>query len=194
MSGVTTIQRRTRSSRCGQPHVAVVEHRGGVEQDFKDQDGDGRRAERRHHAQLDPHRQQNLDRMKAYAGRNIELEVGVVHAMQAPEGRHRMEQNVLEIDGQIEQDDAKRDCRPSRQVEGVEQSPASGFGQQRQAQPRQSGKAAARGPYPARQRRCWRASACAGRSSGRDAAPAVPKLTIAARMRQRRPARMTRFV
>ena len=100
--------------------VPVIEHRGGVEQNFKDQDGERWRAERCHHAQLDPHRQQDLDRMKAYAGRNIELEVGVVHAVQAPEGRHRVEQNVLQIDGQIEQDDAKRNGRPSGNVESVE--------------------------------------------------------------------------
>ena len=37
--------------------------------------------------------------MKAYPGRDIELEVGVVHAVQTPEGRHRMEKNVLKVDG-----------------------------------------------------------------------------------------------
>ena len=67
--------------------------------------------------------------MKADAGRNIEFEVGMVHAVQAPKGRHGVEQDVLEIDGQIEQDDADRDGYPSWNIEGVEQSPASGFGQ-----------------------------------------------------------------
>ena len=84
-------------------HVAVVEHRGGVEQHLEDQHGDGRRAQRRDHAELDAHRQQDLDRVEARAGRHVELEVGVVHAVQPPQRRHGVEQHVLQVDGEIEQ-------------------------------------------------------------------------------------------
>jgi hypothetical protein len=38
-------------------------------------------------AELDDHRQQDLDRMKSHAGRDIEFEIGMVHPVQAPQHR-----------------------------------------------------------------------------------------------------------
>ena len=92
----------------------MVEHRGGVEQHLEDQHCDCRRAERRDDAELDPHGQQNLDRMEAHAGGHVELEIGMVHAVQPPERRHRMEQHVLEVDGEIEKDHRGDDGEPGR--------------------------------------------------------------------------------
>ena len=42
--------------------------------------------------------------MEAHARRHVELEVGVVHAVQPPQRRHRVEQHVLQVDREIEQD------------------------------------------------------------------------------------------
>ena len=41
--------------------------------------------------------------MKARPGGHVEIEVGVVHAVQAPQGRHGMKHDVLKIDGEIKQ-------------------------------------------------------------------------------------------
>ena len=113
-----------------QAHIAVVEHRGGVEQHLEDQHRHGRRAEGGDDAELDTHRQQDLDRMEAHAGRHVELEVGVVHAVQPPQRRHRMEQHVLQVDGEIEQDDRGDDGKPGRRVQRVQESPAMFLGEQ----------------------------------------------------------------
>ena len=43
--------------------------------------------------------------MKARPGGHVEIEVGVVHAVQAPQGRHGMKHDVLKIDGEIKQRD-----------------------------------------------------------------------------------------
>jgi hypothetical protein len=55
--------------------------------------------------ELDEHRQQNLDRVETQPGADVELEVGVVHAVEPPQGRHRMEEDMLEIDREVEDDD-----------------------------------------------------------------------------------------
>ena len=87
-----------------QPHVGVIEHRSCVEEDLEDQHRYRRRAKRRNDGELDHHRQHDLDRMKPRSRRHIELEIGVVHAMQPPKGWHRMEEHMLEIDDEIEHD------------------------------------------------------------------------------------------
>jgi hypothetical protein len=65
-------------------HIRMIEHRGGVEQDLEHQHGQRRRADCRHHDELDQEREHDLDRMEAHARRDIDVEIGVVHAMQAP--------------------------------------------------------------------------------------------------------------
>ena len=101
-----------------QAHVAVVEHRGGVEQHLEDQHGNRRRAERDDHGQLDHHREQDLDGVEAQPGGDVEVEIGVMHAVQPPQQRHGMEQHVLQVDGEVEQDDRDRDGDPGRQRRG----------------------------------------------------------------------------
>ena len=41
--------------------------------------------------------------MKTGAGGDIEIEIGVVHPVQPPKRRHRMDHNMLQIDGEVEQ-------------------------------------------------------------------------------------------
>ena len=112
MSGVTTSQRSVRPA-AKQPNVTVIEHRGGVQQHLEDQDGDRWRAERGHHPELDHHGQDDLDRMEAQPGRDVEFEVRMVHPVQPPEQRHRVEQHVLKIDREIEADDRCRHFQPT---------------------------------------------------------------------------------
>ena len=84
------------------PKVAVVEHRGGIENDLEEQNGDHGRSEQEYHSELDGHGEQNLDGVEPEPGRYIELEVGVVHAMNPPECGNGVKQDVLTVDGQIE--------------------------------------------------------------------------------------------
>ena len=71
--------------------------------------------------------------MKAQAGGGVKIEIGVVHPVQPPEPRHRMEHHVLEIDRQIEQQYRDHDRDPERCVNVVEESPATVLGHDRKA-------------------------------------------------------------
>ena len=106
------------------PHVAVVEHRGRIQQNLEDQHGDGRRAESRHDRQFDGHGQQDFDRVKAGAGGDVEIEIGVVHPVQPPERGHRVEHDVLEIDREVEEDDRQRHGEAIGDRGNIEQTPA----------------------------------------------------------------------
>lgn len=83
-------------------NVRVIEYRCSVEQHFECQNRERRRAHGSDHSELDKHRQQNLDRMKAQPRTNIEFEIGVMHPMQAPEARNGMKEHVLQIDREVE--------------------------------------------------------------------------------------------
>ena len=98
-------------------HVTVVEHRGSVQQPLEDQHRDGGRSEHGNHGELSPHREQDLDGVKAQPRGDIELQVGMVHAMQAPEDGDRMEQHMLQIDRQIEGQQRNRQGEREGQVE-----------------------------------------------------------------------------
>ena len=77
----------------------MVEHCRGVEQHFEHQNRNGRWPQRGDDSKLDAHRQQDFDGMEAQSRRHVEFEIGVVHAVQPPQGRHSMKHHVLEIDG-----------------------------------------------------------------------------------------------
>ena len=40
--------------------------------------------------------------MEPETGGHVELKIGMVHAMETPERRHRMKHHMLEIDGEIQ--------------------------------------------------------------------------------------------
>src|SRR5713101_3890807 len=56
-----------------QADIAVIEHRGRVQQDLKREYRERRRSQRSNRAQLDQHRQTDLDRMKASSRGHIEV-------------------------------------------------------------------------------------------------------------------------
>ena len=88
----------------------MIEHCRRIEHHLENQHCKCRRTERKDHGELDRHRQKYLDRMESGAGGHIEIEVGVVYAMQTPESGDRMKQHVLKKDGKIENDDASEDA------------------------------------------------------------------------------------
>jgi hypothetical protein len=101
MSGVTSTAGAAAHRPAGQPDVAVVEHRRGIEQHLEHQHRRGRRAEHGDHRELDQHREDDLDRMEACAGGDVVVGVGVVHLVQAPQQGHRMDHDVLQPDGEV---------------------------------------------------------------------------------------------
>ena len=83
--------------------------------------------------ELDEQGKQDLDRVEAHAGRHVDVEVGVMHAVQPPQHRHRMEQHVLQIDGKIEQNHGHERRGDEGNGDDVEQSPAARLAHQRDA-------------------------------------------------------------
>jgi hypothetical protein len=71
------------------------------------------------------HREDDLDRMEACAGGDVVVGVGVVHLVQAPEQGHRMDHDVLQVDGEIHGRDRDDEGGPLRQGQVVEQAPAA---------------------------------------------------------------------
>ena len=53
--------------------------------------------------------------------------------MQSPKGGYRVEEDVLQVDGEIEEYDRERNGHPSRNTEGVEKPPLSHLCQHREA-------------------------------------------------------------
>src|SRR6516164_9999006 len=56
----------------------------------------------------------DLDRVKTHAGGHVELEVGMMHAMQPPQRGHGVKEDVLEIDREVEDHDRDDDACPPR--------------------------------------------------------------------------------
>ena len=107
-----------------QVDIGVVEERGGVEQHLEQEHRDGGRAEGCDHRQLDPHRDQDLDRVKTQAGGGVEVEIGMVHPVQPPEPGNGVEHDVLQVDREVEQQHRDQDRDPGGHVDDVEQAPA----------------------------------------------------------------------
>jgi hypothetical protein len=125
MSGVTSTQRSARSSCRRQADVAVVEHRGGVEHHFEDHHGDHRRPEHADGGELDQHRQNDFQRMKARAGGQVVIQIGVMHSMQPPQQRHGMHHDVLQPDDEVHRDHRQRHGKHEGHLEMVQQAPTA---------------------------------------------------------------------
>ena len=63
--------------------------------------------------------------MKPRTRGDVYIDVGVVHTMQAPENRHRVKQHMLQVDGEIQQEDGDADRQEGRKrPNSMEHSPA----------------------------------------------------------------------
>jgi len=60
--------------------------------------------------------------MEAQSRGHVELRVGVVHAVEAPQGRDGVKKDVLEVDGEIEDHHGTDEGDPSRHVHGVKEA------------------------------------------------------------------------
>ena len=113
--------------------IAVVEHGCRVQEHLEDQDGDGRRPERRDNHHLYAQRQRYFQGMKAEACGDVEIEVRVMHAVQPPQCRDHMEQDMLHVYCEIEHDHGYENGEPHRQRNGVQQPEARILGVDRNA-------------------------------------------------------------
>ena len=59
--------------------------------------------------------------METRARGHVKIQVGVVHAVQAPQQRHGVEHHVLQIDRQVQRQHREHDYEEVRKVEEVEQ-------------------------------------------------------------------------
>ena len=76
--------------------------------------------------------QDNLKRVKTQPRGHVELKVGVMHAMQPPERRHGMKEHVLQVDGEVQEDDRDHNAPPGRKRDHIEESPAMRLGNERE--------------------------------------------------------------
>lgn len=100
-------------------NVGVVEQRGGVEEDFEEQDCQRRRSQGGDYSELDHHRQGNLDWVETVAGGCVNVEIRMMHAVQAPKDRDAVEDPMLKVNGEIEQDDRNDNLEPRWPGEGI---------------------------------------------------------------------------
>ena len=104
--------------------VAVVEHGGGIEQNFEKEDAERRCADRGNGGKLNYERQEYLGGMEPGAGGDIDVQVSMVHAMKPPQDRLVMKDPVLNVDHQIEREPGSNDGNPARDRHDIEQTPS----------------------------------------------------------------------
>ena len=169
-----------------QRHVAVVEHRRGVEQHLEDQHRERRHAERHDRRHLDRQREHDFERMEAHAGGHVDIEIGVVHAVQPPQHRHVMEDDMLEVDHQIERDHADQRSPPRPASRAWQTGPSRVRPRSGPRRPRWPAPAAA--PPRCRSPGCrdCRASAASGRPSSGGAGRTIPTAPWRRKRRLRR--------
>ena len=121
MSGVTTTSRSTRSSHSGRRTLPWLNIDVALSSTSKSQHRQGRRRGS-DHADLDAQRQQDFERVEAHAGRDVEVQVGVVDPVQPPQEGHGVEHDVLEVDREVHGEEGKWKCHPCWRTENLEQS------------------------------------------------------------------------
>ena len=66
--------------------------------------------------------------MEAESGRDIKRQVRVMHSVRPPQRGHGVKEDMLQIDGEVEQDDGGYDCDPRRQRDQMKEAPSAGVG------------------------------------------------------------------
>ena len=94
--------------------ITVVENRRGVQDDFKGEGGPNRCSQRNNDHRFVGEREEYLDRMKTEAGRGIESKISMVDLMQTPQQGEGMEETVLDVEGEVEDEEGDRDGEPER--------------------------------------------------------------------------------
>ncbi|GER05581.1 hypothetical protein JCM17846_32630 [Iodidimonas nitroreducens] len=69
--------------------------------------------------------------MKPQARGHVEFQIGVMHAVQPPQGGHGVEHHMLEIDGEIEREQRPDEDEPNGRLDDIEETPAPRLRRQR---------------------------------------------------------------
>src|SRR5262249_48606726 len=95
-----------------QAQVAVVKKRIGLENYFVERESRQRGANQEHLGDAEERREQDLAKMEAKPGRDIELRIDVVDVMKTPEKGNSMIKQVPIIEAQIEQQKGHEELHP----------------------------------------------------------------------------------
>jgi hypothetical protein len=104
--------------------IAMSEKRAAVQSYFEDQDSEGRGTKDEDSGYFDKHGKYYFYGMEAHSSSHVNVQVCVVHHVQAPKYRYGVERDVLKVDDEIEGNDPDYDCGPSRQMIVIKQPPA----------------------------------------------------------------------
>ncbi len=117
----------------GELQVAVAEHGRRVQDDLEEDHRHGGGAEKVDEPQLDRHGEDDLERVEADPRGEVEVEIGVVDHVQAPQRRQVVEEDVLHVDEEVEEHDADHDGCPVGDLKIVQQPPPFTAAQQGEA-------------------------------------------------------------
>jgi len=79
----------------------VIEQAGGIEENLKENHGQRHNCQNKNCCDLDSHGEKNFQGVEANSGRCIEIEIRMVHHVQAPKDGERVEHGMLNIDSKI---------------------------------------------------------------------------------------------
>ena len=136
MRGVTITRFERALEADGQPHVAVVEERVGLEAELVRPVDAGAEPEHRHLRDAEAGRERDLDEVEAQRRRDVEAGVEVVHVVEAPEQRDAVVGAVPPVEARVEQQEGERPLERRRQRDPAEEAerPVGGEAQRPQHQ------------------------------------------------------------
>lgn len=114
----------------GNPDVAVVEPGSSIQHRRKDNYRHDWRPNQGYCRQLDPDGYNYFDRMETIACSDVDIKVGVMHPVEAPENRQKMEEHMLEINDKVEDHDSQGILDPAWQVDDIQDAPPAFLSEQ----------------------------------------------------------------
>ena len=92
----------------------MVKNRRGVQDDFKGDSSPSRCSQRNNDNRFVGEREKDLDGMKTEAGRGIDSKISMMDLMHTPHKGDGMEEAVLDVEGEVEDENGDRDGEPER--------------------------------------------------------------------------------
>jgi len=122
-SGEALIFRRPRTVEPSrQRDIGMVEHGAGVEDHLEQEHRQGRSAKRHHHHDLPQHGERDLDGVKPHRRGHVDVAIGVMHLVQAPEQRNFVRGQMLHPDGKVEHQERHHHLDPFRPGDLVQEA------------------------------------------------------------------------
>ena len=112
-------------NRLRQTHVAVIEQACRIQENLKENYGQRGNPQNKNRPHLDGHGKENLQGVETNPGRCVEIEICVVHHVQAPKGWEGMKNGMLKIDDEIKKHYSDKYCQPIGYYVLVQESPTA---------------------------------------------------------------------